>query len=154
MQKTALESGLCIGCWEGCRESRRCSRDTYPESCITKNASVRENYDTMASSNASQPASSTVGVVCSSRKKGPLDANSRGLQIEILAKKVQQMRILAKRGQQMRILAKRGQQVRNLLSQVLEPHSVLRRYFRPEMGRTSVSLSVGTSMLPLPYCLP
>ena len=23
-------------CWEGCRESRRCSRDTYPESCITK----------------------------------------------------------------------------------------------------------------------
>ena len=87
MQKTALESGLCIGCWEGCRESRRCSRDTYPESCITKNASVRENYDTMASSNASQPASSTVGVVCSSRKKGPLDMNSRGLQMGILAKR-------------------------------------------------------------------
>ena len=27
--------------WEGCRESRSCSRDTYPESCITKYASMR-----------------------------------------------------------------------------------------------------------------
>jgi len=26
---------------EGCRESRRCSRDTYPESCITKYTSIR-----------------------------------------------------------------------------------------------------------------
>ena len=27
--------------WEGCRESRRCSRDTYPESYITKYTSTR-----------------------------------------------------------------------------------------------------------------
>jgi len=31
-----IDSGL-----EGCRESRRCSRDTYPESYITKNTSIR-----------------------------------------------------------------------------------------------------------------
>ena len=28
--------------WEGCRERRRCSRDTYPEACITKYALVYE----------------------------------------------------------------------------------------------------------------
>ena len=27
--------------WEGCRESRRCSRDTYPESYITKYTSIQ-----------------------------------------------------------------------------------------------------------------
>ena len=27
--------------WEGCRKSRRCSRDTYPESYITKYTSIR-----------------------------------------------------------------------------------------------------------------
>ena len=27
--------------WEGCRESRKCSRDTYPKSYITKYASIR-----------------------------------------------------------------------------------------------------------------
>ena len=27
--------------WEGCRESRRCPRDTYPESYITKYTSIR-----------------------------------------------------------------------------------------------------------------
>ena len=27
--------------WEGCRESRRCSRDTYLESYITKYTSIR-----------------------------------------------------------------------------------------------------------------
>ena len=27
--------------WKGYRESRRCSRDTYPESCITKYTSIR-----------------------------------------------------------------------------------------------------------------
>ena len=27
--------------WEGCRESRRCSRDTYPESYITKYTIIR-----------------------------------------------------------------------------------------------------------------
>ena len=27
--------------WEGCRESRKCSRDTYPESYITKYTSIR-----------------------------------------------------------------------------------------------------------------
>ena len=32
-----IDSGL----WEGCRESRRCSRDTCPESYITKYTSVR-----------------------------------------------------------------------------------------------------------------
>jgi len=29
--------------WEGCRESRRCSRDTYPESYTTKYTSIRIN---------------------------------------------------------------------------------------------------------------
>jgi len=28
-------------CWEGYRGSRRCSRDTYPESYITKHTSIR-----------------------------------------------------------------------------------------------------------------
>jgi len=32
--------GLGVG-WEGCRESRRCSRDTYSESYITKYTSIR-----------------------------------------------------------------------------------------------------------------
>jgi len=27
--------------WEGCRESRSCSRDTYPESYITKYTRIR-----------------------------------------------------------------------------------------------------------------
>jgi len=31
----------CDHLWEGCRESRRCSRDTYPESYITKYTSIR-----------------------------------------------------------------------------------------------------------------
>ena len=31
--------------WEGCRESRRCSRDTYPESYITKYTSIRSLAD-------------------------------------------------------------------------------------------------------------
>jgi len=30
-----------LGSTEGCRESRRCSRYTYPESCITKYPSIR-----------------------------------------------------------------------------------------------------------------
>ena len=29
--------------WEGCRESRRCSRDTYPESYVTKYTSIRRS---------------------------------------------------------------------------------------------------------------
>ena len=29
--------------WEGCRKSRRCSRDTYPESYITKYTSIRRS---------------------------------------------------------------------------------------------------------------
>ena len=29
--------------WEGYHESRRCKRDTYPESCITKYTSIRRN---------------------------------------------------------------------------------------------------------------
>ena len=34
--------GLASGpLWEGHRESRRCSKDTYPESCITKYTSIR-----------------------------------------------------------------------------------------------------------------
>ena len=32
---------LSIKHWEGCRESRRCSRDTYPESYTTKYTSIR-----------------------------------------------------------------------------------------------------------------
>jgi len=34
-----IDAGL-LG-WEGYRESRRCSRETYPESLITKNTSIR-----------------------------------------------------------------------------------------------------------------
>ena len=30
-----------IRLWEGCRESRSCSRDTHPKSCITKYTSIR-----------------------------------------------------------------------------------------------------------------
>ena len=30
-----------VSYWEGCRKSRRCLRDTYPESHITKNTSIR-----------------------------------------------------------------------------------------------------------------
>ena len=33
--------GPCEPLWEEYRESRRCSRDTYPESYITKYASIR-----------------------------------------------------------------------------------------------------------------
>ena len=36
-----LEHTLAGPLWEGCRESRRCSRDTYPESYITKYTSIR-----------------------------------------------------------------------------------------------------------------
>ena len=32
--------------WEGYNESRRCSRDTYPESYITKNTSIRRIWHT------------------------------------------------------------------------------------------------------------
>ena len=35
-----IDSGL-VGLWEGYRERRRCSRDTYPESSITKYTSIR-----------------------------------------------------------------------------------------------------------------
>ena len=38
-QQGLIDSGLPV--WEGCRESRRCSRDTYPESYITKFTSIR-----------------------------------------------------------------------------------------------------------------
>ena len=38
--------------WEGYRESRRCSRDTYPESYITKYASKRKQRDVFAPSNS------------------------------------------------------------------------------------------------------
>ena len=30
-----------LGCWEGCRENRRCSRDAYPESHITKHTRIQ-----------------------------------------------------------------------------------------------------------------
>ena len=30
--------------WEGCRESRRCPRDTYPESYITRYTSIRQTH--------------------------------------------------------------------------------------------------------------
>ena len=47
-----IDSGL-VGStdfhWEGCRESRRCSRDIYPESYITKYTSIRR-YNILASS--------------------------------------------------------------------------------------------------------
>ena len=34
--------------WEGCRESRRCSRDTYPETYITKYTSMRRKEPGLA----------------------------------------------------------------------------------------------------------
>jgi len=41
--------GLCI--WEGCHESRRCSRDTYPESYITKYTGIRRIQSTSGCGN-------------------------------------------------------------------------------------------------------
>jgi len=43
--KGVIDSGL-VGStdWEGYHESRRCSRDTYPESYITKYTSIRCLY--------------------------------------------------------------------------------------------------------------
>ena len=40
-----VDSGL-VGStdWEGCRDSRRCSRDTYPESYITKYTSIKGGW--------------------------------------------------------------------------------------------------------------
>ena len=35
------------GLWEGYHESRRCSRDTYPESCIIKYNSIRKTMQTL-----------------------------------------------------------------------------------------------------------
>jgi hypothetical protein len=37
--RAIIDLGLVL--WEGCRESRRCSRDTYPESYIIKYTSIR-----------------------------------------------------------------------------------------------------------------
>ena len=36
LTRDRLRVGWLNGFWEGYRESRRCSRDTYPESYITK----------------------------------------------------------------------------------------------------------------------
>jgi len=37
-----IDSGLVDSpLWEGCRESTRCSRDTFPESCIAKYTSTQ-----------------------------------------------------------------------------------------------------------------
>ena len=41
-----IDSGLVGLLWEGCRESRRCSRDTYPESYIAKYTSIRRENGT------------------------------------------------------------------------------------------------------------
>ena len=38
--------------WKGCRESRRCSRDTYPGSYITKHTSLRRSFRGNAVSDA------------------------------------------------------------------------------------------------------
>ena len=40
-QTGSASSRKVIYLWEGCRENRRCSRDTYPELYVTKNASIR-----------------------------------------------------------------------------------------------------------------
>ena len=37
-----IDSGL-VGSTEGCRESRRCTRDTFPESYITEYNLIYEN---------------------------------------------------------------------------------------------------------------
>ena len=42
---TLIDHTLVGPLWEGYRESRRCSRDTYPESYITKYTSVRRIHD-------------------------------------------------------------------------------------------------------------
>jgi len=38
--------------WEGYHESRRRSRDTHPESCITKSASIRRQHSFRSATNA------------------------------------------------------------------------------------------------------
>ena len=41
-----IDSGLVGSTWEGYRESRRCSRDNYPESYINEYTSVYEDANT------------------------------------------------------------------------------------------------------------
>ena len=41
-----------IRIWEGYHESRRRSRDTHPESCITKSASIRRQHSFRSATNA------------------------------------------------------------------------------------------------------
>ena len=40
--------------WEGCRESRRCSRDTYPASYITEYTSVYEDKGPLTTNGSSE----------------------------------------------------------------------------------------------------
>jgi len=43
--QTLYSSSSKVDSWEGCRESRRCPRDTYPVSYITKYTSIRRETD-------------------------------------------------------------------------------------------------------------
>ena len=60
--KTHLVTGRAR--WEGCRESTRCSRDTYPESYITKYTSIRRLTSLRRrASSAAKYSSTTYGTV-------------------------------------------------------------------------------------------
>ena len=43
-QPASARECIRLNFWEGYHESRRCSRDTYPESYITKYTSIRRQY--------------------------------------------------------------------------------------------------------------
>ena len=43
LQPSCFTKSCVTNLWEGYHERRRCSRDTYPESCITKYTSIRRN---------------------------------------------------------------------------------------------------------------
>ena len=61
--------------WEGYRESRRCSRDTYPESYFTKYTSIRSQTRGRLNEPTrcfSQPARRLSGVACHARLQGHL----------------------------------------------------------------------------------
>jgi hypothetical protein len=54
-KKPVIDSGLfgSADLWEWYRESRGCSRDTYPESYITKYTSIRRLVQTLTKQNGS-----------------------------------------------------------------------------------------------------
>ena len=45
VSQLTIDSGLVGSLWEGYHVSRKCSRDTYPESYITKYTSMKNNLE-------------------------------------------------------------------------------------------------------------